>query len=76
MKNQICVAVFILFTITLFSQEKSEEKELPEGEIFISSQSVTIDGKIINLDAETGTLQLRDENDKPIALFGFTHYKQ
>ncbi len=58
------------------SQEKSKEKEIPKGEIFTSTQSVTIDGKNINLNTETGTFQLRDENDKPIALLGFTHYKK
>ena len=50
--------------------------ELPQGEIFASTQSVTINGSIVNLATETGTVQLRDENDKPIALFGFTHYKK
>ncbi len=76
MKNHLFTTAFILFTLASFAQEKSEEKELPKGEIFTSTQSVTINGKTINLDAETGTVQLRDENDKPIALFGFTHYKK
>ena len=76
MKNQLLTTLFVLFTLASFSQEKPKEKEVPKGEIFTSSQSVTINGKTINLDAETGTLQLRDEHDKPIALFGFTHYKK
>ena len=80
MKNQLLTALFILLTVAIFSQEKPEEKPIekaiPNGEIFTSTQSVTINGKIINLDTETGTVQLRDENDKPIALFGFTHYKK
>jgi carboxypeptidase C (cathepsin A) len=76
MKTQLLTTLFILFALVSFSQEKSKEKELPKGEIFTSSQSVTINGKTTSLDTETGTLQLRDENDKPIALFGFTHYKK
>lgn len=76
MKTNLLTSLFILFALVSFAQEKSESKELPKGEIFTSKQSVTINGKIINLDAETGTVQLRDENDKPIALFGFTHYKK
>ena len=76
MKNYLFTALFILFTLTSFSQEQTEKKELPLGEIFTSTQSVSINGKTINLDTETGTVQLRDENDKPIALFGFTHYKK
>lgn len=75
MKNQLCTALFIFFALVSFAQENSE-KELPKGELFTSTQSVTINGKTIALTAETGTVQLRDENDKPIALFGFTHYKK
>jgi carboxypeptidase C (cathepsin A) len=76
MKNYLFTALFILFTLTSYAQEKTEKKELPLGEIFTSTQSVSINGRTINLDTETGTVQLRDENDKPIALFGFTHYKK
>jgi carboxypeptidase C (cathepsin A) len=76
MKTNLLTCLFLLFSLVSFSQEKSESKKLPKGEIFASKQAVTINGKTINLDAETGTVQLRDENDKPIALFGFTHYKK
>lgn len=57
-------------------EKEVEINGLPKGEQFISKQSVIINGTTINLDAETGTIPLRDENDKPIALFGFTHYKK
>jgi len=63
-------------TKTTAAEEQEEAKELPKGELFTSSNSVKINGKTIKLDAETGTVQLRDEDDKPIALFGFTHYKK
>ncbi|TRX58876.1 carboxypeptidase [Fulvivirga sp. M361] len=76
MKTQCIAAALIFFTASSFAQEKTDQKDLPPGEIFTSTQSVTINGKIINLATEAGTLQLRDENDKPIALFGFTHYKK
>ena len=76
MKNILCSLLIILFAIASYAQEKSVEKEVPRGEIFTSMQSVTINGKTISLASETGTVQLRDENDKPIALFGFTHYKK
>ena len=81
MKNQLLVAVLVFFTLATFGQEppkekESPKKEIPNGEIFTSTQSVTIDGKTIALATETGTVQLRDENDNPIALFGFTHYRK
>jgi len=46
----------------------------PKGEVAKSKQSVTLDGKVIPLSAEAGTLQLKDENNKPIALYGYTAY--
>jgi carboxypeptidase C (cathepsin A) len=76
MKSILFSFLLVTFSIFSWSQDNSIENDIPEGEIFTSSQSVRIDGKTINLEAETGTLQLRDENDKPIALFGFTHYKK
>ena len=76
MKNLLLTSLFILFTLGSFAQEKSEKMVMLPGEIFSSEQSVTINGKPIILETETGTVQLRDENDKPIALFGFTHYQK
>ncbi|NEV92963.1 carboxypeptidase [Psychroflexus sp. YR1-1] len=76
MKNQLLTSLIILYTLVSYSQEPAEDKKIPEGEVYTSSQSVSIHGKTINLDTETGTIQLRDENDQPIALFGFTHYKK
>ncbi|WP_242158726.1 S10 family peptidase [Aestuariivivens sediminis] len=77
MNNQILIYLFILINLVSIAQEKKpEKKEIPKGEIFTSTQTVTISGKRIELATEVGTVQLRDENDKPIALFGFTHYKK
>lgn len=75
MKNYILSSLVILLTLSLVAQDKSKA-QLPKGEIFTSTQLVTINGKTITLATETGTVQLRDENDKPIALFGFTYYKK
>ncbi len=77
MKNQLSTALCVLFTLAALAQEKPDvKKEIPKGEVFSATQSVTINGKTIALSTETGTVQLRDENDEPIALFGFTHYKK
>ena len=85
MKTHLLLLVLITFTFSLTAQEQTTDKalppakdpqDLPKGETFTSTQSVTINSRTINLAAETGTVQLRDEKDKPIALFGFTHYRQ
>ncbi|MBN7813496.1 carboxypeptidase [Algoriphagus sp. H41] len=67
--------VFLFLGSFAFAQEKKEEsKDLPKAQVFESKQSVTIDGKVVNLNAKAGTMELKDENNKPIALFGFTAY--
>lgn len=68
--------VFLFVSNLAFAQEKKETIPtiLPKAQVFDSKQSVTIDGKVISLNAKAGTMELRDENNKPIALFGFTAY--
>ncbi|SHO62697.1 S10 family peptidase [Algoriphagus zhangzhouensis] len=67
--------VFLFVSGFAWAQEKPEaKKEDPKAQVFESKQSVTIDGKTINLNAKAGTMELKDENNKPIALFGFTAY--
>lgn len=77
LRFSILVISTLFFTTMGFSQEeKKADKPIPPAEIFSSTQSVTINGKSISLEAETGTHLLRDENDQPIAHFGFTYYKK
>ncbi len=74
------VLLFLVFTINVQlviaqqEQAKQASKEIPPAEISTTKQSVTINGKTINLTAQSGTMRLRDENNKPIANFGFTSY--
>ena len=75
MKRIIPLIFLLVFChIAAIAQDPADAAPIPKGETFLSTHTVTIDGKNISLNAETGTIQLRDENDKPIALFGFTHY--
>jgi carboxypeptidase C (cathepsin A) len=68
--------VFLFVSGFAFAQEKKETKTapLPKAQVFDSKQTVTIDGKVINLNAKAGTMELKDENNRPIALYGFTAY--
>lgn len=75
--------LFILLLLVVpafYLQAQKEEKKdtppepIPPGQTFESKQMVTIDGKTISLKATAGSTQLRDINNKPIALFGFTSY--
>ena len=66
----------VLVVTSGFSQTepKQEVKPIPEAEVSTTQQSVKINGVVIPLTAKAGTMQLRDENNEPIALFGFTSY--
>ncbi len=76
MKKSILTLALLVLVTLVFGQEKEMKAKIPQAETFKSTQTVSIKGKTINLATETGTHLLRDENDKPIALFGFTHYRK
>lgn len=74
---RISSLLWIVLVVTSgFSQTepKQEVKPIPEAEVSTTQQSVKINGVVIPLTAKAGTMQLRDENNEPIALFGFTSY--
>ncbi|TDQ19549.1 carboxypeptidase C (cathepsin A) [Algoriphagus boseongensis] len=74
MKFKVLLFFVLISTFSFAQDNKDEVKETPKAQVFESKQSVTIDGKVVNLQAKAGTLELKDENNKPIALFGFTAY--
>jgi carboxypeptidase C (cathepsin A) len=51
-----------------------QEKPVPEPKVFTSRHQIRIGGKAIDYEARTGTLLMKNDNDEPIALFGFTSY--
>ncbi|WP_339815925.1 carboxypeptidase [uncultured Imperialibacter sp.] len=77
MKKLLYLSFIILYFGDAIAQEKESEKPtgpIPEGEVATTKQTVKINGATIELTAKAGTVQLRDENNEPIALFGFTSY--
>lgn len=75
MKKHVFLLFLFLSGISMAQTTKdTSTSTVPKGEVAKSKQSVTLDGKVIPLSAEAGTLQLKDENNKPIALFGYTAY--
>lgn len=75
MKKINLFAFLLFFGISLaFAQEKEGSKEIPEAQVFNSTQTVRIGGTTHSLKTRAGTMLLRDENNEPIALHGFTAY--
>ncbi len=52
----------------------STESEIPKPVQIVTHHSININGQQIHYTATAGTFTLKDEEDKPIALFGFTAY--
>jgi carboxypeptidase C (cathepsin A) len=75
----ICFSI-ILINLTLISLAQkiqntdSTSTVLPKAEKFVSRHSIKIDNKLINYTATVGTMILKNNQDQPIALFGFTAY--
>ncbi|MEQ8808445.1 MAG: carboxypeptidase [Imperialibacter sp.] len=77
MKKLLYLTIVLICFGNATAQEKENEKPtgpIPEGEVATTKQTVKINGTSIELTAKAGTVQLRDENNEPIALFGFTSY--
>jgi carboxypeptidase C (cathepsin A) len=75
MKFKFLIIAFLTINLSFAQQKEAAIKATdPKAQVFESKHSVTIDGKTINLNAKAGTMELKDENNKPIALFGFTAY--
>ncbi|MBS1978619.1 MAG: carboxypeptidase [Bacteroidetes bacterium] len=77
MKNVLMLCLCLVVASTLSAQNESskqEAKPIPEPEVSTTQQTVKINGVVITVTAKAGTMQLRDENNNPIANFGFTAY--
>ncbi|MCB0688233.1 MAG: hypothetical protein KDC53_16965 [Saprospiraceae bacterium] len=77
MKKLYFILFLLMPTVLILAQGEEKKDAKPEvlpAQTFESKQSVTIDGKTISLKTIAGTTQLRDIDNKPIALFGFTAY--
>lgn len=76
MKSTVFSWILFLAVGFVYAQQQEIPVQIPEAEVAVTDQSVQIDGKTINLKAHAGTFKLRDEHNKPIALFGFTYYEK
>lgn len=67
-----CLGVFLLATGLSWGQAATDT--LPKATVSTTIQSVTINGAQLFLTAQAGTFKVRDENNDPLALMGFTYY--
>lgn len=81
MQKLLLIAAVVLFiAVGSLSAQQSEPKrdsteaEIPKPVQVTTHHSITINGQQIHYTATAGTFLLKDEEDKPIALLGFTAY--
>jgi carboxypeptidase C (cathepsin A) len=75
MKKQLIMIIgFSLILGQLLAQEKENQKAIPEPQVFVSTQTARINGINHSFKTRAGTFLLKDENNEPIALHGFTAY--
>lgn len=70
-----CILMFIS-TLVLSQDSLDTQNKNPNSsaQVSVTQQRVSIQGKTITLNTHAGTMVLRDENNEPIANFGFTAY--
>jgi carboxypeptidase C (cathepsin A) len=67
--------LLLIFSFSIGSAlGQADNDTVPKAEVSTTMQSVNIDGKTLYLTAQAGTFEVRDENNKPLALMGHTFY--
>ena len=67
-------ALLISFAPLMAQPNVKDSLSIPKEEKSVTRHSVTIDGKLITYTATAGALILRNEQDEPIAFYGYTAY--
>jgi carboxypeptidase C (cathepsin A) len=70
----MCVMISVAQTKPEEQKHDSTESEIPKPVQIVTHHDITINGHQIHYTATAGTFLLKNEEDKPIALFGFTAY--
>ncbi|MEJ8569148.1 S10 family peptidase [Elongatibacter sediminis] len=70
----VCLSLLFVFPVLAEEPEGNETRPVPEPETWTSEHELRIDGKTIRYQATAGTLVMRDDEDEPVALFGYTAY--
>ncbi|HNP36563.1 MAG TPA: hypothetical protein PKK10_11995 [Woeseiaceae bacterium] len=85
MKSKLYLLLFLSFTVNAYGDESTApataaqpDKELaepaPKASTWLSEHSIHIGGKKIDYTATAGTMLMKNADDKPIALIGYTAY--
>jgi len=68
------LAALCPLTIAAENVETGADKAVAEAQVWTSQHEIKIGGRVVHYTATAGTMQMRNEKDQPIALFGYTAY--
>lgn len=72
-KLVLVISIFFFFySFNLIAQK--EKDTLPKAQVFKSIQTLKINGQNLKFNTLAGNMELKDEQNRPIALHGFTAY--
>jgi len=79
MKRILSIMMILALAGVAFAQEEGEskdEKEVPEAKQVVTEHSATIGGRKIDYKVTAGTMLMKNDEEEPIALVGFTAYEK
>lgn len=77
MKNLIALATLLALPLITFADDKADasaKAEKPEAKTWVTEHSARIGGKKIDYTVTAGTMLMKNADDEPHALFGYTAY--
>ena len=74
MKKLVQGITMMLFFCSFNLKAQKQLDTVPKAQVFKSVQTSKINGQNLKFNTLAGTMELRDEKNKPIALHGFTAY--
>ena len=79
MKRILSIMMILALAGVAFAQEEGEakdEKDVPEAKQVVTEHSATIGGQKIDYTVTAGTMLMKNDDEEPIALVGFTAYEK
>ena len=79
MKRILSIMMILALAGVAFAQEEGEakdEKDVPEAKQVVTEHSATIGGRKIDYKVTAGTMLMKNDDEEPIALVGFTAYEK
>ena len=75
MKRILALALLLpLISISYAEEDKDDDKEVPEAKTYVTEHSARIGGRNVEYTVTAGTMLMKNDDDEPIALMGFTAY--